>query len=126
MPDDVLELYRAAGARGRDDREAWAKRLDAYDGDRAELDACLAGPGLPGWEAAPAHVGAGRVRRHPRASGACLQALADVVPALVAGGADLTGNTGTVLKGHGVQSRRGARRPPALLRRPRARHGRRR
>ena len=56
-----------------------------------------------------------------KASGACLQALADVVPALVAGGADLTGNTGTVLKGHGVQSRDEPGGPPDLLRHPRAR-----
>jgi transketolase len=33
-----------------------------------------------------------------------LQALADVVPGLMGGGADLTGNTGTVIKDHGVQS----------------------
>jgi transketolase len=38
------------------------------------------------------------------ASGKVLQALADVVPALLAGGADLTSNTGTVLKDHGVQA----------------------
>ena len=38
------------------------------------------------------------------ASGKVLQALADVVPSLLAGGADLTSNTGTVLKDHGVQS----------------------
>src|SRR5690606_24299481 len=34
----------------------------------------------------------------------CLQALAEVVPSLVAGGADLTGNTGTTFDAHGVQS----------------------
>src|SRR5947208_2614558 len=39
-----------------------------------------------------------------KSSGACLQALVDVVPGLMAGGADLTGNTGTVIKDHGVQS----------------------
>ena len=67
VPDDVRELYRAAGARGRDDREAWEKRLDAYDGDRAALDAtlgrhaaCPAGrTPLPTW--APGEQG-----RHPR------------------------------------------------------------
>ncbi len=62
VPDDVRELYRAAGERGRDDREAWEKRLDAYEGDRggprrhpghhrparAGSDACP--PGTPGDE----------------------------------------------------------------------------
>jgi transketolase len=38
------------------------------------------------------------------ASGACLEALLDAVPSLVAGGADLTGNTGTVVKKHGTMS----------------------
>ena len=104
VPEDVLELYRAAGARGRDDREAWAKRLAAYAGDRAAFDATLAATGLPGWADAlptwePGDAVATRV-----ASGKVLQALADVVPSLVAGGADLTSNTGTVLKGHGVQA----------------------
>jgi transketolase len=105
VPDDVLELYRAAGSRGVDLREAWAKRLDAYSGDRGVLDACLSTRPLPGWEAALPSWETGEAVATRKASGACLQALAESVPALVAGGADLTSNTGTVLKGHGVQSR---------------------
>jgi transketolase len=104
VPDDVLELYRAAGARGRDEREAWVKRMEAFDGDRAALDACLSASGLPGWaDALPTWSPGDKVATRV-ASGTCVQALADVVPALLAGGADLTSNTGTVLKGHGVQS----------------------
>jgi transketolase len=104
VPDDVLELYRAAGARGRDEREAWVTRMEAFDGDRAALDACLSASGLPGWaDALPTWSPGDKVATRV-ASGACVQALADVVPALLAGGADLTSNTGTVLKGHGVQS----------------------
>jgi transketolase len=104
VPDDVGAFYRAAGARGREEREAWAKRLDAYDGDRAVLEACFAATGLPGWaDALPSWTPGDKVATRV-ASGACVQAIADVVPALVAGGADLTSNTGTVLKDHGVQS----------------------
>ena len=104
VPDDVLELYRAAGARGAEAREAWEKRLAAHAGDRAVFEACLAAEGLPGWaDALPTWQPGEKVATRV-ASGACLQALVDVVPALVAGGADLTSNTGTVLKGHGVQS----------------------
>ncbi len=104
VPDDVRELYRAAGERGGEHREAWEKRLEAFDGDRAVLDATMAATGLPGWEDAiptwePGEKVATRV-----ASGKVLQALVDAVPALLAGGADLTSNTGTVLKEHGVQS----------------------
>jgi transketolase len=104
VPDDVLELYRSAGRRGADEREAWVKRMDAFDGDRAALDACLSATGLPGWKDALPTWEPGEMVATRAASGKCVQALADVVPALVSGGADLTSNTGTVMKGHGVQS----------------------
>jgi transketolase len=104
VPEDVVELYRAAGVRGREDREAWIKRLDAFDGDRAALEACLAAGGIAGWaDALPSWEPGDKIATRV-ASGKCVQALADVVPGLVSGGADLTSNTGTVLKDHGVQS----------------------
>jgi transketolase len=104
VPDDVLELYRAAGRRGRDAREAWEKRLAEWDGDRAAYEACINRRGLPGWEdALPSWEPGGKVATR-KASGACLQALADLVPGLIAGGADLTGNTGTVIEDQGVLS----------------------
>jgi hypothetical protein len=57
-------------------------------------------------------VGRTRCRRSPPAtwspprvaSGACFNALAEVVPGLLGGGADLTGNTGTELKGATIQA----------------------
>ena len=104
VPDDVLELYRAAGRRGREQREAWEKRLAGYEGDREAWEACIAGRGLPGWQEALPSWQPGEKVATRNASGACVQALADKVPALVGGGADLTGNTGTVIKDHGVQS----------------------
>ena len=104
LPEDVIALYRSAGSRGADEREAWAKRLDAFTGDRSIYDATLSATGLPGWEDALPTWAAGDSIATRVASGKVLQALADVVPSLLAGGADLTGNTGTVLKDHGVQS----------------------
>lgn len=104
VPDDVLALYRAAGRRGRDEREAWEKRLAAWDGDRDTYEACINLTGLPGWQDALPSWEPGRSVATRKASGACLQALADKVPGLVAGGADLTGNTGTALPGHDVLS----------------------
>jgi transketolase len=104
VPDDVLELYRAAGKRGRDEREAWQKRLEAYEGDAVELQALLDARGLPGWADALPTWSPGESIATRVASGKVLQALADVVPSLIAGGADLTSNTGTVLKDHGVQA----------------------
>jgi transketolase len=102
VPDDVAELYRAAGRRGRDDREAWEKRLASWHGERAAYEACIGRRGLPGWEDALPSWQPGDKVATRKASGACLQALADLVPGLIGGGADLTGNTGTVIDGHGV------------------------
>src|SRR5215471_3208167 len=104
IPDDVLELYRAAGRRGRDARDAWEKRLAGYQGDREAWEACIGHRGLPGWQDALPSWEVGDKVATRKASGACLQALAAKVPGLIAGGADLTGNTGTVLKDLGVQS----------------------
>src|SRR5262245_13103384 len=102
VPDDVLELYRAAGRRGRDERDAWEKRLAGYTGDREAWEACQAGTGVNGGEQALPSWQAGESVPTRKASGACVQALSEVVPGLIGGGADLTGNTGTVIKDHGV------------------------
>jgi transketolase len=104
VPDDVLEMYRTAGRRGRDQRDAWEKRLAAWDGDRETYEACIGRRGLPGWQDALPSWEPGTKVATRKASGACLQALADKVPGLMGGGADLTGNTGTVIKDHGVFS----------------------
>jgi transketolase len=104
VPDDVLTYYREAGVRGRGQREEWGRRMAALDIDHAAWKACLEGRGLDGWESKLPSWSIGEKVATRKSSGACLQALADVVPGLMAGGADLTGNTGTVLKDHGVQS----------------------
>ncbi len=104
VPDDVLALYRAAGARCRPEREAWTRRRASYTGDRAAFEAALAGTGLDGWADALPSWEPGKAVATRKASNACLDALVPVVPGLIGGGADLTSNTGTVMKGHGVLS----------------------
>ncbi len=105
VPDDVVELYREAGRRGVEARQAWEARLDALPApERDAYDACLAGRGLDGWAEKLPTWSVGDEVATRKASGACLQAAAEVVHGLVAGGADLTGNTGTQLKGMGVSS----------------------
>jgi transketolase len=99
VPDEVLDFYRDAGRRGGAARQEWEQRLAAWDGDRAAFDACLQGVGLPGWEAKLPDFEVGEKIATRVASGKVLNAIADVVPGLVAGGADLTSNTGTELKG---------------------------
>jgi transketolase len=105
VPDEVLELYREAGRRGRERREAWEKRLAGWSGDRAALDAAWKGRGLAGWSDALPTFEVGEEVATRKASGACLKAMVDTVPGLVAGGADLTGNTGTQLDGDSILDR---------------------
>lgn len=106
IPDDVAAFYRAAGERGASAHAEWRARLDDLDDAEAALwDATIAARALPD---APLplptfEVGASMATRV--ASGQCIAALADTVPSLVVGGADLTGNTGTTFDQHGVQSR---------------------
>ena len=103
VPDQVLEQYRAAGRRGAGARSAWEDRLASFSGDRAAWDAAQAGRGVDGWEERLPSWDAGAAVATRKASNACLQALLDVVPGLIGGGADLTANAGTTIKGQGVQ-----------------------
>jgi len=99
VPDAVLSAYRAAGRQGAAERSAWQQRVEALGPLRSEYEACLSGRGLHGWENKLPSWPAGESVATRKASSACLNAMADVVPGLVAGGADLTGNTGTGLAG---------------------------
>ncbi len=105
-PDDVVEWYRGIGRRGAARRAAWqARRLALASPVAAEYETVLSGRGVDGWEARlPRWSSADKPIATRVASGQCLDALLDVVPGLVGGGADLTGNTGTTVKGHGVMA----------------------
>jgi transketolase len=104
VPDDVLAMYREAGLRGKAAREEWTSRVAGLDIDHTAWQACLEGRGIEGWEAKLPTWPVGEKVATRKASGACVQAIVDVVPGLMGGGADLTGNTGTVIKDHGMQS----------------------
>jgi transketolase len=102
VPDDVLAYYRDRGARGRATRETWEQRRDTVTYDREGYEACLRGRGLTGWETKLPVWTPGEKVATRKASGLVLDAVLDVVPGLVGGGADLTENTNTVLR-DGVQ-----------------------
>ncbi|MFO7591428.1 MAG: transketolase [Acidimicrobiia bacterium] len=101
VPDEVLAMYRELGARGRDELTRWEQRRDAFRANEPELaasyDACIEQRGLPGWEAKLPSWEAGEKLATRAACAKVLDAVLDVVPGIIAGGADLTGNTGTQL-----------------------------
>ncbi|HEV3354809.1 MAG TPA: transketolase [Acidimicrobiales bacterium] len=105
VPDDVLTMYRKAVPRGQRLKRKWQKAFDAWEGDRSELEACLEGRGLDGWETKLPTWQAGDKLATRKANNACINAVRDVVPGLIGGGADLTGNTGTHIEDSGVQTR---------------------
>ena len=94
VPDDVLDHMREAGRRGSDARLSWEQVHVAWTEDRAELDAALGATGLPGWQEAVPSWEVGEKVATRNAGKKVLNALLPVVPGLVGGGADLTGNTG--------------------------------
>jgi transketolase len=97
IPDDILQAWRAAGARHRPARTAWEER---YTGSRLE-QALTAAPNIAACTAtAKAQFCAERPKIATRAaSGRVLEHLLPAVPALIGGSADLTGSVNTRVKG---------------------------
>ncbi|HSL57097.1 MAG TPA: transketolase [Acidimicrobiales bacterium] len=106
VPDEARRAYDDARERGAAARAAWDQRLAALDPEpRARWDVAWAGSATPGWEdALPSWAPGSSPTATRKASGACLAALAPHLPGLVAGSADLTGNTGLDLGDADAQS----------------------
>ncbi len=99
-PAEVVAAYRAhSAARGTAARTEWQQRLDVSSVDRAVWDATWGATGLPGWEAALPTFEQGEKVATRVAIEKAFNASLEGVPSLVAGAADLTGNTGTKLAG---------------------------
>jgi len=90
IPADVTEHYRTLGARGAAVRAEWQAANDT-------VPAMLANTASDDWAAALPSWSPGDSIATRKASNACLDAIAPSWPSLVAGGADLTGNTGVQL-----------------------------
>jgi len=103
VPDGVREHFTAGlGRRGRELREAWRKRMDAYRQAHptlAEQLACMQRRALPeGWDAGlPTFPADPKGMATREASGKVLNALAPNLPWLVGGAADLGPSTKTLL-----------------------------
>jgi transketolase len=105
VPDEVLDFYRKAGTRSAERRTEWEGRLSAYQGDRESWEAAWSNTGKPGWQEKMPVWKAGEAVATRNAVKAAINAVRDDVPGLVAGGADLTGNTGTKLDDEPLQSK---------------------
>ena len=104
-PDDLVAAYREhCRERGGAARRAWAERFEAADVDR-DLWAARWGSGVvEGWAAAlPTFEQDSSIATRVAVERAMNATLAGV-PGLLAGAADLTGNTGTKLTGQSPQS----------------------
>ena len=130
VPDDVLAYYRDAGhARSRRRASTWEQRRAGVPRRRARARrrvrrvpraarASRAGR-RSSRRGAPGEDG----RHAARVRARSLDAVLDVVPGLVAGGADLTGTPARSSTDAPVDRHPRLRRPPDALGHPRARHG---
>jgi transketolase len=105
VPDDALERWRTAKARGVQLEADWKKQWAAYRSANpdlaAELERRLAGRLASGWEAALPVFGPKDAQATRAASGKVLNAIAAKLPELMGGSADLTGSNNTEIKGGG-------------------------
>jgi transketolase len=104
VPEEVVGYYRRCVARGRQWRGEWQERFDAWRGDRAVWEACQRGRALGGWAQKLPTFEPGTDLATRRAINQCIDATAELIPGLMAGSGDLTGNTGVKLKGGVDQS----------------------
>lgn len=96
-PLQVVEHYRLTQARGAAARREWEERVARFSGDTDSLMAALEGRALAGWQAKLPTFEAGTKLATRNALKKCLDAVAEVIPGLLAGGADLTDNTGVAV-----------------------------
>jgi transketolase len=103
-PAEVVDAYRAhAAERGAAARAAWTDRSAAVTAT-PEWAACWGQTGVDGWDAGLPTYERGDQVATRKAVNAAFNATVDAMPGLVAGSADLTGNTGTKLAGQTLNS----------------------
>ena len=106
VPDEALREFRKAVDQGAALEAAWRRKMDAYRAVHPEaarqFEQALAGDLPEGWEAKlPAFTPKDGEMATRDAGAKVLSALADAVPNLIGGSADLDPSTRTMLKGHG-------------------------
>jgi transketolase len=98
-------MYRTCIPRGQAYRATWEKRFADWNGNKEAWEVGQEGKGLPGWEAKlPSFDPDGDPIATRQALNTTLNATAEMIPAVIPGSADLTGNTGVALEGSTPQS----------------------
>jgi transketolase len=100
VPEDVLALFRQAVTRGADLEEAWRAKFEAYRAEypelAAELERRLAGKLPEGWaDGLPEFPPDAKGMASRVSSGNVINAIADKLPDLIGGSADLAPSTKT-------------------------------
>jgi transketolase len=102
VPEDALVNWRKAVGRGKDAEAAWGDLFAAYAKANPELAAeferTQSGKRKVAWTTAIPSFPAGKPVATRNAGGAVMNAIADVVPELFGGAADLTASTKTIFK----------------------------
>jgi transketolase len=102
IPDDALKNWRSAIDRGQALEAEWTKQFDAYAAEYPELaeqfKRTQQNRRKAGWEKAIPSFPAGKPMATRNAGNAVMNAVADVVPELFGGAADLTASTKTIFK----------------------------
>ncbi|MBD1932377.1 MULTISPECIES: transketolase [Cyanophyceae] len=106
VPEDALNHWRKAVERGAKYEEEWNKNFAdykaKYGAEAAQLEQMLSGKLAEGWEKVlPTYTPEDKADSTRNQSGKCLNALADVVPGLLGGSADLAHSCMTLLKSSG-------------------------
>jgi len=99
VPDEVVDMYREAGSRGRSEVEAWNERVDAFDGDKEAWKLALSGDYGTDWQNKVEVAAPGTKHATRQTSQKCVTALAASIPGFIGGSADLTGSNGASIGG---------------------------
>ncbi len=104
VPDEALRYYRESGSRAAQQHVEWKERFAAFEAERpdgaAEFRRVTAGELPAKWESALPSFPTDKPLSTRVASGQTLNAIAEAVPELVGGSADLAPSTETYLKGY--------------------------
>jgi len=102
LPEDAVANWRKAGERGAQAESSWKALFAGYKAAfpelAAEFERAQKGERKAGWEKSIPSFAPGKAQATRNAGGVILNAIAEAVPELIGGAADLTSSTKTIFK----------------------------